>query len=75
MNQLGHVLLPVTGVTTLDVTDELLCSPSASGVGELEWPETGSGLLEVGSTGGDLVNKVLDTWVVSKEGSFEKCDL
>lgn len=62
MNELGHVLLPVSGVTALDVADELLCSPSASGVRELEWPETGGGLLEVGSTGGDLVNKVLDTF-------------
>lgn len=61
MDQLGHVLLPVSGVTTLVVTEELSRPPSTSGVGELEGPKVGGSLLEVGSAGGDLVDEVLHT--------------
>lgn len=63
MDQLGHVLLPVSGVTALDVANELSRPPSTGGVGELEGPKVGGGLLEVGSTGDDLVNEVLDTLI------------
>jgi hypothetical protein len=62
VDQLGHVLLPVSGVTALDVADELSRPPSTGRVGELEGPEVGGSLLEVGSAGSDLVNEVLDTW-------------
>lgn len=61
MDELAHVLLPVSGITTLDVTEELARPPSTVGVGKFEWPESGSGLLEVGSAGGELVNEVLHT--------------
>lgn len=61
VDQLGHVLLPVSGITTLDVTSELSRPPSTSGVGELEWPEVGGSLLEVRSASSDLVNQVLHT--------------
>jgi hypothetical protein len=63
VDQLGHVLLPVSGVTALDVANELSRPPSTGGVGELEGPKVGGGLLEVGSTGDDLVNEVLDTLI------------
>ena len=56
------MLLPVSGVTTLDVADEFSGPPSAVGVGQLERPESGRGLLEVGAAGGDLVNEVLNAW-------------
>lgn len=59
VNQLGHVLLPVTGITTLDETDKLPWAPSAGRVRQLEWPKVGGGLLEVGSAGSDFVHKVL----------------
>lgn len=55
------MLLPVSGITTLDVTEELARPPSTVGVGKFEWPESSSGLLEVGSAGGELVNEVLHT--------------
>jgi len=61
VDQLGHVLLPVSGITTLDVASELSRPPSTSGVGELEWPKVGGSLLEVGSASSDLVNQVLHT--------------
>jgi hypothetical protein len=61
VDQLGHVLLSVSGVTTLDVAGELSRPPSTSGVGELEGPKVGGSLLEVGSASGDLVDEVLDT--------------
>ena len=54
------MLLPVTGVTALDVADELPWAPATNGVGELEGPEAGSNLLEVGAAGGDLVDEVLN---------------
>jgi hypothetical protein len=60
VDELGHVLLPVTGVAALDETDELPGPPAAGGVGELEGPQGGRGLLEVGAAGGDLVNEVLN---------------
>jgi hypothetical protein len=63
VDQLGHVLLPVSGVTALDVANELSRPPSTGGVGELEGPKVGGSLLEVGSTGDDLVNEVLDTLI------------
>lgn len=59
MDELAHVLLPVSGVTSLDVTEELARPPSTVGVGQLEWPESSGSLLEVGSAGGELVNEVL----------------
>lgn len=59
MDELGHVLLPVSSVTALDKADELPGSPSAGGVGQLEGPESAGGLLEVGAAGGNLVDKVL----------------
>lgn len=61
VDELGHVALSVTGVTAFNVTDELLGPPSASGVGKLEGPQEGGGLLEVGSASGDLVNQVFNT--------------
>lgn len=61
MNELGHGLLPVTSVTTLNVADELPGPPATGGVGELEGPERGSGLLEVGTASGNLVDEVLKT--------------
>lgn len=59
VDQLGHVLLPVAGVTALDEADELPGAPAAVGVGQLEGPERRGGLLEVGAAGGNLVDKVL----------------
>jgi hypothetical protein len=64
VDQLGHVLLPVSGITTLDVASELSRPPSTSGVGELEGPKVGGSLLEVGSASSDLVNQVLHTWTL-----------
>jgi len=61
VNKLAHGLLPVSGVTSLDVTEELARPPSTVGVGQLEWPESSGGLLEVGSASGELVNEVLHT--------------
>jgi hypothetical protein len=61
VDELGHVLLTVSGVTALDVTDELPGPPSAGRVGKLERPERAGGLLEVGTAGGDLVDQVLNT--------------
>lgn len=55
------MLLSVSGITTLNVTDEFSGSPSAGRVGELEGPEVGGNLLEVGSASGNLVNEVLGT--------------
>jgi hypothetical protein len=55
------VLLPVSSVTSLDVTEELARPPTTVRVGQLEWPESSGGLLEVGSTGGELVDEVLHT--------------
>jgi hypothetical protein len=60
VDELADRLLSVPGVTALDVADELLGAPAAQGVGQLERPEEGRGLLEVGSAGGDLVDEVLD---------------
>jgi hypothetical protein len=62
VDELAHVLLSVSGVTTLDVADELPRPPAAGGVGELEGPERRGDLLEVRSASGDLVDEVLDTW-------------
>lgn len=62
VDELGDGLFSVTSVTALDVTDKLLGSPSTVGVGQLEGPQKGGGLLEVGSAGGDFVDEVLDTW-------------
>lgn len=67
MNELGHSLLPVTGVTTLNVADELPGPPATGGVRELERPESGSGLLEVGTASGDLVDEVLETCTTSEK--------
>lgn len=64
VDQLGHVLLPVSGITTLDVASELSRPPSTSGVGELEGPKVGGSLLEVGSASSDLVNQVLHTYLL-----------
>jgi len=55
------VLASVTGVTSLDEVGELSVSPSTVRVGELEGVKESSSGLEVGSTGDQLVNKVLDT--------------
>lgn len=60
MDELGDVTLSVTGVTALDVADELSGPPATVGVGELEGPKESGGLLEVRTTGGDLVDEVLD---------------
>ena len=59
MDELRDGLLSVSGITALDVADELSRPPAAVGVGELEGPEEGGGLLEVGAAGGELVNEVL----------------
>lgn len=76
MDELGDGLFSVTGVTALDVADKLLGSPSTVGVGQLEGPQKGGGLLEVGSAGGDFVDEILDTcgcgwwlgWVITAGG-------
>lgn len=61
------MLLPVSGVTTLNVTNELSGPPSAVRVGEFEGPQAGCCLLEVGSAGDDLVNEVLHAYFISPE--------
>lgn len=71
VDELAHVLLPVSGVTTLDVADEFSGPPSAVRVGELEGPEGGRGLLEVGAAGGDLVDEVLNAWGSGRYFGFE----
>lgn len=60
VDELGDVLLAVAGVTALDVAGELPGAPAAGGVRQLEGPEAGGDLLEVGAAGGDLVNEVLN---------------
>lgn len=67
MNELGHGLLPVTSVTTLNVADELPGPPATGGVGKLEGPERGSGLLEVGTASDNLVDEVLKTCTTSEK--------
>ena len=62
VDELRDGLLSVSGITALDVADELSGPPAAVGGGELEGPEEGGGLLEVGSAGGELVDEVLHAW-------------
>jgi len=52
------VRLAVTGVAALDEVGALL-GEATTGVGELERPEEGVGLLEVGADGVDLVDEIL----------------
>lgn len=54
------VLLTVTCITTLDEVLELPLTEATVGVGQLEGPEELVGSLEVGASGVDLVNEVLD---------------
>ena len=63
MDELGHVLLPVTSVTAGNVVDKLARPPAAVGVGELEGPEGVGDLLKVGSAGDDFVNDVFETFM------------
>lgn len=53
-------MLPVAKVTTLDEVLELALSPATVRVGEFEWPKEVGSLLEVGATGEDFVDKILD---------------
>jgi hypothetical protein len=59
-NELVDELLAVTKVTSLDEMPELPWAETASGRGQLEWPQEVGGLLEVGANGVDLVDEVLD---------------
>jgi hypothetical protein len=59
-NELVDELLAVTKVTSLDEVLELPWAETASGRGQLEWPQEVAGLLEVGANGVDLVDEVLD---------------
>jgi hypothetical protein len=47
-NELVDVIFTVSMVTTLYEMLEFACSPSASGVRELEWPEEVGGLTKTG---------------------------
>jgi hypothetical protein len=47
-------LFSITKITTLDEMSELAWSETASGVGQLKWPQEVGGLLEVGANGEDL---------------------
>jgi hypothetical protein len=59
-NELVDELLAVTKVTSLDEVPELPWAETASGRGQLEWPQKVGGLLEVGANSVDLVDEVLD---------------
>jgi hypothetical protein len=59
-NELVDELLAVTKVTSLDEVPELPWAETASGRGQLEWPQEVGGLLEVGANSVDLVDEVLD---------------
>ena len=48
-------------VTTLNEVEEFALAPPTSGVGQLEWPEEVSSLLEVWASGDNLVNEILNT--------------
>lgn len=63
VHELDHsvdVSLPVTSVTSLDEVGELLALETTVGVRELEGPEELVGVLEVGSSSGNLVDQVLN---------------
>jgi len=59
VNELAHVFLPVSSVTTFDVANELSGPPSAVRVGKFERPQRRCDLFEVGSASDNLVDEVL----------------
>ena len=58
-NQVVDLQLAVTRVTALDEVQGLLGRETTGGVGQLEGPQEVGGLLEVGSDGVNLVDKIL----------------
>ena len=59
-NEVVDVSFPITKVTTLYIVLEFPCPPTASGIGELEGPKEVAGLLEIGTSGNNFVDEILN---------------